>query len=92
MEFLEGKFQVKSLRILYRKEIAHHNRVIAQVKVQWKHFSPDEATWELEEEILKTYPTLFQEIVWTLRIVLYLRGGGCDILKYSKQFILKLLF
>jgi hypothetical protein len=43
--------QVEPLRILDRREIALRNRVIAQVKVQWKHFSPKEATWEFEGDL-----------------------------------------
>jgi hypothetical protein len=35
--------------ILDRKETPLRNRTIAQVKVQWKHFGPDEATWEMED-------------------------------------------
>jgi hypothetical protein len=57
----EGEFQVEPLRILDRREIALRNRVVAQVKVQWKHFSPEEATWELEGDLRKSHPTLFQE-------------------------------
>jgi hypothetical protein len=55
----EGKFQEEPLRILDMKEIVLQNRAITQVKVQWKHFSPEEATWELEEDLWKSYPTLF---------------------------------
>jgi hypothetical protein len=57
----EGEFQEEPLRILDRKETILRNRAIAQVKVQWKHFSPEEATWELEEDLQKSYPTLFRE-------------------------------
>jgi hypothetical protein len=57
----EGEFQVEPLRILDRREIALRNRVVAQVKVQWKHFSPEEATWELEGDLRKSHPILFQE-------------------------------
>jgi hypothetical protein len=35
------------------------NRTIAQVKVQWKHFGPDEATWEMEDAMRQAYPILF---------------------------------
>ena len=34
-------------------------RTIGQVKVQWKHYSPDEATWELEDAMRVAYPFLF---------------------------------
>jgi hypothetical protein len=47
----EGEFQVEPLRILDRREITLQNRVGAQVKVQWKHFIPEEATWELEGDL-----------------------------------------
>ena len=55
----EGEFHEEPLCILDRKEIILWNKDIAQVKVQWKHFSPEEATWELEEDLQKSYPTLF---------------------------------
>jgi hypothetical protein len=57
----EGEFQEEPLRILDRREITLRNRVVAQVKVQWKHFSPEEATWELEGDLQKSHPILFQE-------------------------------
>jgi hypothetical protein len=55
----KGKFQVEPLRILDRREITLWNRTVAQVKVQWKHFSPEEATWELEGDLWKSHPILF---------------------------------
>jgi hypothetical protein len=30
-----------------------------QVKVQWKHFGEDEATWELEDSMRMAYPFFF---------------------------------
>ena len=59
----EGEFQVEPLRILDRKETVLRNRAIAQVKVQWKHFSPEEAKWELEKDIQEKYPNMFRELV-----------------------------
>ena len=35
------------------------NRTIAQVKVQWEHFGPDEVTWEMEDAMRHAYPILF---------------------------------
>ena len=46
--------------ILERMEISLQNRTIGQVKVQWKHLSPEEATWELEIHMRDAYPILFQ--------------------------------
>ena len=48
--------------ILGRREITLRNRAIGQVKVQWKHLSPEEATWELESKMWEAYPNLFQDI------------------------------
>ena len=45
----EGEFQTKTLYILDRKVTVLRNRVIGHVKVQWEHYSPDEAMWELED-------------------------------------------
>jgi hypothetical protein len=56
---LEGEFQEEPLCIMDMKETILWNRAIAKVKVQWKHFSHEEATWELEDEIMKSYTTLF---------------------------------
>jgi hypothetical protein len=49
------------MRILDKREITLRNRVVAQVKVQWKHFIPEATTWELEGDLQKSHPTLFQE-------------------------------
>ena len=48
--------------ILGWREITLWNRAIGQVKVQWKHLSPEEATWELESNMREAYPNLFQEV------------------------------
>ena len=47
------------LNILDQREVMLRKRAIAQVKVQWQHFGPDEATWEDEELMKKAYPGLF---------------------------------
>ena len=48
--------------ILGRREITLRNHTIGQLKVQWKHLIPEEATWELESKMREEYPNLFQEI------------------------------
>jgi hypothetical protein len=57
----KGEFQEEPLHILDKREIALWNKIVAQVKVKWNHFSPEEATWELEEELQKYHPILFRE-------------------------------
>ena len=51
----EGEFQIEPLCILDRKVTLFCKR-IGQVKVQSKHFGLDEATWELEDAMMKEYP------------------------------------
>jgi hypothetical protein len=55
----EGEFQPEPQCILDKRETMLWNRAIMQVKVQWKHFGADEATWELEDAMRMAYPFLF---------------------------------
>ena len=55
----EGYFLVELDCILGQREITLWNRTIGQVKVQWKHLSLEEATWELESKMRDAYPILF---------------------------------
>jgi hypothetical protein len=50
---------VEPLHILDWREVTLWNRAIAQVKLQWKHFSPEEATCELEGDLQKSHPIMF---------------------------------
>ena len=54
-------FQVEPNCILDKRKNFLQNRIIGQVKVQWKHLSLDEPTWELESHMWEAYPTLFHE-------------------------------
>ena len=56
----ELHFLVEPDCILEKREISLRNRTVGQVKVQWKHLSPEEATWELESYMWDAYPILFQ--------------------------------
>eukprot|EP00253_Pinus_taeda_P012418 PITA_12418 len=55
----EGKFLVEPVSILDRRRVVLRKRAIIQVKVQWQHFRPDEATWEDEQNMKEAYPELF---------------------------------
>ena len=57
----EGEFLPEPLHILTLEEIELRNRTITWVKVKWKHFSPEEATWEREEYMKEKYPSLFEK-------------------------------
>ena len=45
----KGYFHAQPMCILDRREIQLQKKIIVQVKVQWKHYSKEEATWEREE-------------------------------------------
>eukprot|EP00253_Pinus_taeda_P006497 PITA_06497 len=55
----EGEILVEPLSILDRREVQLRKRAITQVKVQWKHFGPDEAAWEDKEFMRKAHLELF---------------------------------
>ena len=55
----DEEFQMEPLCILDTKVTLLWNRDIGHVKVQWNNFSPNEATWELEDDMREAYPFLF---------------------------------
>ena len=57
----EGEFLPEPLQILEREEIELRSRIVARVKVQWKHFTGEEATCEREAEMMEIYPFLFEK-------------------------------
>ena len=58
---LEGEFLPEPLQIFEREEIKPQNQTVAIVKVKWKHFTAEEATWEKETEMMEKYPSLFSQ-------------------------------
>ena len=55
---------------------------VVHLKVQWKHFEADEATWENESTMRKAYPTLFHDFIlspYNTRDSVVLRREGCNI-------------
>ena len=55
----EGDFSPEPTHILDKREVQLRKRTIIQLKVQWKHFEDDEATWENEATMREAYPTYF---------------------------------
>jgi hypothetical protein len=47
------------VQILETSERVTRNKKIKMCRVQWSHHTEDEATWEREDELRKTYPDLF---------------------------------
>ena len=56
-DFLD--FSAQPVSILGSKVKLLRNREIRQVKVQWTHYGPKDATWELEDTLREAYPHLF---------------------------------
>eukprot|EP00253_Pinus_taeda_P018184 PITA_18184 len=63
---LEGYFLIEPLRILDQRETTLQSRLITQVKVQLKHFRPDEATWEEEEFMREEFLLKLERILGML--------------------------
>ena len=55
----DGEFQPEPRCILQRKVLMLSNRVIEQVKVQWKYFGPNEATCETTNHMQAMYSSSF---------------------------------
>ena len=59
----EGEFSPDPLHILDKREVQLWKHTPVQLKLQWKHFEVDEATWENEATMTKAYPTLFHDVI-----------------------------
>ena len=59
----KGEFFLKPTHILDKREVQLWKRTIVQLKVQRKHFEANEATWENEVTMRKTYPALFHDVI-----------------------------
>ena len=55
----EGELQIEPMCILDRKVTMLWNLAIGKVKVQWEHYGPEEAMWELEDAMRLAHPFLF---------------------------------
>ena len=55
----EWYFLVQTVAILGSKVKLLWNYEIRKVNAQWTHYSPEDATWELEDTMRESYPHLF---------------------------------
>ena len=59
----EGQFMRNPLHILDKREVQLRKQSIVQLKVQWRHFGLDEATWENETTMKQVYLTFFHDFI-----------------------------
>ena len=50
------------IRILETSERVTRNKRVKMCKVQWKHYSEEEATWEREDDLKTEFPHLFDNL------------------------------
>ena len=53
-------FEDQPVQILDRKNKVLRNKTIPLVKVLWRNNKVEEATWELESDMISQYPELFR--------------------------------
>jgi len=53
----------RPVKILERKEKRLRIKSIMLVNVQWNHYSDQEATWELKEDLRRQFPELFVDVM-----------------------------
>jgi hypothetical protein len=65
MENLDAKedlsYQEYPVKILETFERVTRNKRIKMCKVQWSHYTEEEATWEREEELKAEFPSFFSD-------------------------------
>jgi hypothetical protein len=54
-------YQEYPIKILETSKRVTHNRRIKLCKVQWRHHTNEEATWEREEELKEEFPSFFSD-------------------------------
>jgi hypothetical protein len=67
-------YQEYPIKILETSKRVTHNRRIKLCKVQWRHHTKEEATWEREEELKEEFPSFFL-IHSNLGDEIYFKGG-----------------
>ena len=58
----DATYVEKPVRIIDTKEQELRNRTIHWVKVLWENHEPEEATWELRDQVQKKYPHLLPKV------------------------------
>ena len=57
----DATYYEKPLRVVDDKERVLRTQTIRTVNILWEHHSPEEATWEREEQVARMYPHLLPQ-------------------------------
>ena len=80
----------KPIVVVDRQVRKLRSKEIPSVKVIWNHYGENEATWELEEDMRRSYPQLFQKGMLSclkIRGRIFLRGKNCKTLVFVKSYM-----
>ncbi|XP_027082175.1 uncharacterized protein [Coffea arabica] len=69
-------YEEQPVQILDRKVKELRNKQIPLVKILWRNHDMEEATWEVEEDMQKKYPSLFANKGINFENEIVLRGEG----------------
>ena len=58
----DASYVEKPVRIIDTREHELRNRTVHWVKVLWENHEPEEATWELRDQVQRKYPHLIPEV------------------------------
>ena len=75
----DATYVEKPVQIIDTKEQELRTQIIHRVKVLWENHGPEEATWELRDQVQKKYSHLLHEVSYCSPFggPNALRGGGC---------------
>ena len=71
-------YEEQPVQILDRKVKELRNKQIPLEKILWRNHDVEEATWEVEEDMQKKYPSLFANKCINFEDEIVLREGGCE--------------
>ena len=69
------------------------SKEIPSVKVIWNHHSENEATWELEEDMRRLYPQLFQKGMFSIKNsrMNFFKRENCKTLVFMRSYMVSKL-
>ena len=71
-------YKEQPVQLLDREVKELRRKKIPLVKVLWRNYGVEKATWEMEKEIQKNYPDLFARLAENFENEILLKERGCD--------------